>query len=57
METCQRLGIQTVAVFSEADADSKFVRMADEAVCTQAMVSYRKMLRFRKPWKMLVQCF
>ena len=32
IKTCQRLGIGTVAVYSEADADSKAVDMADEAV-------------------------
>jgi len=32
MQTCKRLGIKTVAVYTDADANSKHVRMADEAV-------------------------
>ena len=30
---CKELGIQTVAVHSEADADSMYVKLADESVC------------------------
>ena len=32
METCRKMGIQTVAVYSEADANALHVKQADEAV-------------------------
>ena len=33
MRSCKEMGIQTVAVYSEADRHAPFVRYADEAVC------------------------
>ena len=33
MRTAREMGIQTVAIFSEADRNSPHVRFADEAVC------------------------
>jgi propionyl-CoA carboxylase alpha chain len=33
MKTAKKMGIKTVAVYSEADKDSMHVLMADEAVC------------------------
>jgi acetyl-CoA carboxylase, biotin carboxylase subunit len=33
MRSCKEMGIQTVAVFSEADRNAPFVKYADEAVC------------------------
>ena len=33
LRACRELGIKTVAVHSEADADAKYVMLADESVC------------------------
>ncbi len=33
IRTCKEMGLRSVAVFSEADADALHVRMADQAVC------------------------
>ncbi|KAJ2486733.1 hypothetical protein IWW37_005512 [Coemansia sp. RSA 2050] len=44
MRTARRMGIRTVAVYSDADADSVFVREADEAVCVGAAPSTQSYL-------------
>ena len=38
IKTCKRLGIQTVAVYSEADAMAPFVEEADEAEEDEVLV-------------------
>lgn len=39
IRTCREMGIQTVAVYSTADADSLHIKYADEAVCVGAPMS------------------
>ncbi|HYN39452.1 MAG TPA: acetyl-CoA carboxylase biotin carboxylase subunit, partial [Rhodospirillales bacterium] len=36
IETARRLGVRTIAVYSEADAGARHVRIADEAICIGA---------------------
>lgn len=45
IRTCREMGIQTVAVYSKADADSLHVRFADEAVCIGPNPSSESYLR------------
>ncbi len=33
LRACRRLGIRTVALYSDVDGDAKYVRLADESVC------------------------
>ena len=33
---CRELGVKAVMVYSEADRDAKYVKLADEAVCIGA---------------------
>ncbi|POM75206.1 Propionyl coenzyme A carboxylase (Pi-PCC1) [Phytophthora palmivora] len=48
MRTCQKLGIKTVAVYSEPDVNSVAVRMADEAVCVGPAPSSQSYLSIPK---------
>ncbi|MCP5520024.1 MAG: acetyl-CoA carboxylase biotin carboxylase subunit [Verrucomicrobiales bacterium] len=45
IRTCKEMGIKTVAVYSEADANSMHVQMADEAVCIGPASSSESYLR------------
>src|SRR5688572_24088300 len=45
IRTCQVMGISTVAVYSEADAQAMHVRLADEAVLIGAAPSSESYLR------------
>ena len=44
IRACHELGIRTVAVYSEADADSLHVQMADEAYCIGPPLATRSYL-------------
>ena len=45
IRTCKELGIRTVAVYSEADANSMHVQLADEAICIGPAPSSESYLR------------
>jgi 3-methylcrotonyl-CoA carboxylase alpha subunit len=48
MKTAKKLGIKTVAVYSEADKNSMHVNMADEAFCIGPAASAESYLRMDK---------
>jgi acetyl-CoA carboxylase biotin carboxylase subunit len=56
MRTCKEMGIQTVAVYSEADALMPFVRFADEAYCIGPAPSSQSYLLGEKIIEVAKQC-
>ena len=48
IKTARRMGIRTVAVYSEADAGARHVRLADEAVCIGPAAAKESYLRAEK---------
>lgn len=48
IRTCRKMGIKTVAIHSEADANGLFVDMADEAVCVGPAASAQSYLQIER---------
>ena len=48
MRACKEMGIETIAVFSEADRDSKYLELADERFCIGNPRSSDSYLRIRE---------
>src|SRR5246127_2705040 len=45
IRACKELGVRTLAVYSEADADSLHVQLADEAICIGPAPSHSSYLK------------
>ena len=54
--TCRRLGIATVAIYSQADAAARHVRLADEAVCVGPAAARDSYLRIPAIIQAAQQC-
>ena len=48
MRACRELGIQTVAVYSEADRDALFAKYADEAIALERLLRKRATSNIKK---------
>src|SRR6201999_528265 len=48
IRACKELGIKTLAVYSEADADSMHVQLADEAICIGKAASSESYLKIER---------
>ncbi|MGI9158825.1 MAG: biotin carboxylase N-terminal domain-containing protein, partial [Saprospiraceae bacterium] len=56
MRTARKMGIKTVAVYSEADRESPHVRFADEAYCIGPAPSSQSYLRADKILEIAKTC-
>ena len=56
MRTARAMGIKTVAVFSDADKDSLFVKKADEAICLGGLHASESYLNQDKIIAAAIQC-
>ena len=50
IRACREMGIQSVAVYSEADKDALHVKLADEAVCIGPAKS-SKLFKYKKYYR------
>jgi len=48
MRTCRKLGIRSIAVYSDADRDARHVRLADEAICIGAAAARESYLNIER---------
>ncbi|MEY2925143.1 MAG: hypothetical protein RLZZ337_1693, partial [Bacteroidota bacterium] len=48
IKTCRKMGVKTIAIYSEADRDSKHVQLADQAFCVGAAPSAESYLQADK---------
>ncbi len=51
IRACREMGIQSVAVYSEADKDALHVKLADEAVCIGPAKSSKKLFKYKKYYR------
>ncbi|MBK3516414.1 acetyl-CoA carboxylase biotin carboxylase subunit [Carboxylicivirga marina] len=56
MRSCREMGIQSVAIFSEADRTAKHVRYADEAYCVGPAASTESYLKVDKIIEVATSC-